>query len=65
MIEFLGLLLCNVEGMRCIGLSRGRQSEMLELLDEWLACQRMWMTTKVYADQPYFKTRERVIAIDC
>jgi len=29
------------------------------------ACQRMWMTTKQYADRPYFKTRERVIAIDC
>jgi len=27
-------------------------------------CQRMWMTTKVYADRPYFQTNERVIAID-
>lgn len=27
-------------------------------------CQRMWMTTKYYADHPYFKTNERVIAID-
>lgn len=27
-------------------------------------CQRMWMTTKYYADRPYFKTNERVIAID-
>jgi predicted metal-dependent peptidase len=29
------------------------------------ACQRMWMTTKAYADRPYFQTQERVIAIDC
>ena len=28
-------------------------------------CQRMWMTTKAYADRPYFQTSERVIAIDC
>ena len=28
------------------------------------ACQRMWMTTKYYADRPYFQTNERVIAID-
>tara|TARA_R100001129_G_scaffold183994_1_gene167737 strand:- start:158 stop:1402 length:1245 start_codon:yes stop_codon:yes gene_type:complete len=27
-------------------------------------CQRMWMTTKYYADRPYFKTNERIIAID-
>lgn len=27
-------------------------------------CQRMWMTTKEYAARPYFKTNERVIAIE-
>jgi predicted metal-dependent peptidase len=27
-------------------------------------CQRMWMTTKEYAERPYFTTHERVIAID-
>jgi len=27
-------------------------------------CQRMWMTTKQYAERPYFKTNERIIAID-
>ncbi len=27
-------------------------------------CQRMWMTTKYYAQNPYFHTNERVIAID-
>ena len=27
-------------------------------------CQRMWMTTKHYAARPYFKTNERVLAID-
>jgi predicted metal-dependent peptidase len=27
-------------------------------------CQRMWMTTTEYAARPYFKTNERVIAID-
>jgi predicted metal-dependent peptidase len=27
-------------------------------------CQRMWLTTKYYADRPYFSTSERIIAID-
>ena len=27
-------------------------------------CQRMWMTTTEYVSRPYFKTNERVIAID-
>ncbi len=27
-------------------------------------CQRMWMTTKNYASNPYFSTTERVIAVD-
>ena len=27
-------------------------------------CQRMWMTDKYHAERPYFKTNERVIAID-
>jgi len=27
-------------------------------------CQRMWMTTKHYASNPYFSTTERVIAVD-
>ena len=27
-------------------------------------CQRMWMTTREYAERPYFQTNERVIAID-
>jgi len=27
-------------------------------------CQRMWMTTKHYAERPYFKTNERILAID-
>ena len=27
-------------------------------------CQRMWMTTKAYAQRPYFKTNERIIAIE-
>ena len=27
-------------------------------------CQRLWMTTPYYAQRPYFKTSERVIAID-
>ena len=27
-------------------------------------CQRMWMTTKEHAERPYFKTNERIIAID-
>ena len=28
------------------------------------ACQRMWITTKEHAENPYFKTNERIIAID-
>jgi len=27
-------------------------------------CQRMWMTTKYYANSPYFQTNEKIIAID-
>jgi len=27
-------------------------------------CQRMWMTTKYHASRPYFKTNERIIAIN-
>ena len=27
-------------------------------------CQRMWMTTAYYAKHPYFKTNERIIAIE-
>ena len=27
-------------------------------------CQRMWMTTKEYADRNYFSTKERVVAVD-
>ena len=27
-------------------------------------CQRMWMTTKYYAQNPYFQTNERIVAID-
>jgi len=27
-------------------------------------CQRMWMTTRYYAERPYFSTTERIIAID-
>ena len=27
-------------------------------------CQRMWLTTKYYAERPYFQTNERVIAVD-
>jgi len=27
-------------------------------------CQRMWMTTRYYADHPYFTTNEMVVAID-
>jgi len=27
-------------------------------------CQRMWMTTRYYAERPYFTTTERIIAID-
>ena len=36
-IEFLGLLICNVEGMRCIGLTEGRLERVRGELHEWRA----------------------------
>ena len=36
-IEFLGLLLCNVDGMRCIGLTEGRLERVRADLAEWRA----------------------------
>ncbi len=27
-------------------------------------CQRMWMTTRYYAERPYFQTNEKIVAID-
>ena len=36
-IEFLGLLLCNVEGMRCIGLTEGRLDRVRRDLVAWRA----------------------------
>ena len=34
-MEFLGLLLCNVEGARCIALTEGRQARLRVMIDEW------------------------------
>ena len=36
-MEFLGLLLCNLEGMRCVALTESREKKVTGLLDEWLA----------------------------
>ena len=36
-IEFLGMLLCNVEGMRCIALTGSRQAKLRGMIDEWMA----------------------------
>ena len=36
-IEFLGLLVCNAPGMRCIGLTRKRQEKTEADLTRWLA----------------------------
>ena len=36
-IEFLGLLICNVDGMRCIGLTEGRLDRVRRELSEWRA----------------------------
>ena len=36
-IEFLGLLICNVEGMRCIGLTEGRLDRVRRELSAWRA----------------------------
>ena len=27
-------------------------------------CQRMWMTTKNYAERPYFSTSEKIVVVD-
>ena len=35
-IEFLGLLLCNVEGAQCVALTEGRQRKLREMIDSWL-----------------------------
>ena len=35
-LEFLGLLLCNVEGHRCIALTEKRQMKLRTMIDEWL-----------------------------
>ena len=36
-IEFLGMLLCNVEGARCIALTESRQAKLRSLLDYWMS----------------------------
>ena len=36
-IEFLGMLLSNVEGARCVALTESRQKKLRGLLDEWKA----------------------------
>ena len=36
-IEFLGLLLCNVEGLRGITISRKRRASLMADIEAWLA----------------------------
>ena len=36
-MEFLGLLLCNLEGMRCVALTESRERKVQGMLTEWLA----------------------------
>jgi len=36
-MEFLGLLLCNVEGMRCVALTEGREAKLGAMIGEWMA----------------------------
>ena len=35
-MEFLGLLLCNVEGHRCIALGEARQAKLRMMIDDWM-----------------------------
>ena len=35
-LEFLGLLLCNVEGHRCIALTEARQAKLRMMINDWL-----------------------------
>ena len=46
-MEFLGLLLCNVEGHRCMALSKARQAKLRSMIDEWLALRVKGEVTKV------------------
>ena len=36
-MEFLGLLLCNLEGMQCVALTESRERKVQGMLTEWLA----------------------------
>ena len=35
-MEFLGLLLCNLEGMRCVALTEARETKVRAMLGAWL-----------------------------
>lgn len=35
-MEFLGLLMCNVPSMRCIGLTESRETKLLGMIAEWM-----------------------------
>ena len=35
-MEFLGLLLCNLEGMRCVALTEAREAKVRAMLEAWL-----------------------------
>ena len=39
-LEFLGLLLCNVEGHRCIALTESRQRKLRKMIDDWMERRR-------------------------
>ena len=36
-MEFLGLFMCNVPSMRCIGLTESRETKLLGMIAEWMS----------------------------
>ena len=40
-LEFLGLLICNVKGHRCIALTEERQLKLRKMIDEWMRKRRV------------------------
>lgn len=67
-------VLCGGTNFQCVTdyVNKSVKADGLIILTDMMApycqppngVQRMWLTTKAYAQRPYFQTKERVIAID-
>ena len=51
-IEFLGLLICNLEGKRCIALTEKRQGKLRSMIDAWLARRPRRLAVCEYQHRP-------------